>query len=235
VYFLIPLFVQFCYKGLISAKPMEIKSDLVYVADDHIMVAQGFTSLLQQLGYANVRIFTNGEEVVKACNNKIPAWIFLDIYMPEGDGISTLKKLRANGYTMPILMLSMTADKKYVDTSMELGANAYLHKSCDVQEISKAFTAIENNNKYISSAVNYINTSTIKVNINSEFYLKEALTKREEEVLSRYCDGLTTEEIAKLLFLSFATVDTHKKKIMQKFGVSTLSKLVAVAIKNYFV
>lgn len=214
---------------------MEIKTDLVYIADDHIMVAQGISSLLQQLGYANIRIFTNGDEVIKACNSKKPSLIFLDVYMPEGDGISTLKKLRAGGYAMPVLMLSMTADKKYVDTSMEQGANAYLHKSCDAQEINKAITAIENNNKYISDAVNYINTSTVKVSINREFYLKEALTKREEEVLGKYCDGLTTEEIAQQLFLSVATVDTHKKKVMQKFGVSTLSKLVAVAIKNYFV
>lgn len=214
---------------------MEIKSDLIYIADDHIMVAQGISSLLQQLGYTNIRIFTNGEEVLKACNAKKPAWIFLDIYMPEGDGISTLKKLRTGGYQMPVLMLSMTAEKKYVDTSMEQGANAYLHKSCDAQEISKAITAIENNNKYISDAVNYINTSTIKVSINSEYYLKEALTKREVEILGKYCDGLSTEEIAQQFFLSFATVDTHKKNIMQKFGVSTLSKLVAVAIKNYFV
>jgi DNA-binding NarL/FixJ family response regulator len=214
---------------------MEIKSDLIYIADDHIMVAQGISSLLQQLGYTNSRIFTNGEEVLKACLSKTPSWIFLDIYMPEGDGISTLKKLRDKGYKMPILMLSMTADKKYVDTSMEQGANAYLHKSCDALEISKAFAAIENKNKYISAAVNYINTSTIKVSINSEYYLKEALTKREVEILGKYCDGLSTEEIAQQLFLSFATVDTHKKNIMQKFGVSTLSKLVAVAIKNYFV
>lgn len=214
---------------------MEIKSDLIYIADDHIMVAQGISSLLQQLGYSNIRIFTNGEEVLKACLAKTPSWIFLDIYMPEGDGISTLKKLRDKGYKMPVLMLSMTADKKYVDTSMEQGANAYLHKSCDALEISKAFTAIENKNKYISAAVNYINTSTIKVSINSEYYLKEALTKREVEILGKYCDGLSTEEIARQLFLSLATVDTHKKNIMQKFGVGTLSKLVAVAIKNYFV
>lgn len=214
---------------------MEIKNDLIYIADDHIMVAQGISSLLQQLGYNNIRIFTNGGEVLKACNEKAPAWIFLDIYMPEGDGISTLQTLRNKGFTMPVLMLSMTADKKYVDTSMEQGANAYLHKSCDAQEIAKAITAIENKNKYISDAVNYINTSTIKVSINSEYYLKEALTKREVEILTKYCDGLTTEEIAQQLFLSYATVDTHKKHIMQKFGVSTLSKLVAVAIKNYFV
>ncbi len=214
---------------------MEIKSDLVYIADDHILVAQGISSLLQQLGYTNIRIFTNGQEVLKACLAKAPSWVFLDIYMPEGDGISTLKQIRGKGYTMPILMLSMTAEKKYVDTSMEQGANAYLHKSCDAQEISKAMTAIENNNKYISAAVNYINTSTIKVSINSEYYLKEALTKREVEILGKYCDGLSTEEIAQQLFLSFATVDTHKKNIMQKFGASTLSKLVAVAIKKYFV
>ncbi len=214
---------------------MVIKSDLIYIADDHIMVAQGISSLLQQLGYTHIRIFTNGQEVIKACHAKTPSLIFLDIYMPEGDGISTLQQIRARGYKMPVLMLSMTADKKYVDTSMEQGANAYLHKSCDAKEISKAITAIENNNKYISASVNYINTSTIKVSINSEYYLKEALTKREVEILGKYCDGLTTEEIAQLLFLSIATVDTHKKNIMQKFGASTLSKLVAIAIKKYFV
>ncbi|MFM2360593.1 MAG: hypothetical protein RLY16_2586 [Bacteroidota bacterium] len=227
--------LEFCIALSILTKIMEIKSDLIYIADDHIMVAQGISSLLQQLGYTNIRIFTNGQEVLKACNTKLPAWIFLDIYMPEGDGLSTLQQLRNRGLAMPILMLSMTADKKYVDTSMEHGANAYLHKSCDAMEIARAMQAIENNNKYISDAVNYINTATIKVNINSEYYLKEALTKREVEILSKYCEGLTTEEIAKQLFLSTATVDTHKKKIMQKFGVSTLSKLVAVSIKNYFV
>lgn len=59
---------------------MEIKSDLIYIADDHIIVAQGITSLLQQLGYTNVRIFTNGEEVLKACNAKTPSFIFRYLY-----------------------------------------------------------------------------------------------------------------------------------------------------------
>ena len=164
---------------------MEIKNDLVYIADDHIMVAQGISSLLQQLGYSNTRIFTNGEEVLKACHARLPSYIFLDIYMPEGDGISTLHKLRKHGHRMPILMLSMTADKKYIDSSMEGGANAYLHKSCDADEIRRAFTAIEKGNTYISDAVNYVNTGTIKVSINSEYYLKEALTRREVEILNK--------------------------------------------------
>jgi DNA-binding NarL/FixJ family response regulator len=64
---------------------MELKPDLIYIADDHIMVAQGISSLLQQLGYTNIRIFTNGEEILKACNSKTPSLVFLDIYMPEGD------------------------------------------------------------------------------------------------------------------------------------------------------
>ena len=214
---------------------MEIKNDLVYIADDHIMVAQGISSLLQRLGYINTWIFTNGEQIIKACHAKLPCFVFLDVYMPDGDGISTLQKLRRSGYVMPILMLSMTADKKYVDSSIEAGANAYLHKSCDADEIERAFAAIRQNQSYISDVVNYVNSSTIKVSINSEYYLKEALTKRELEILHKYCDGLGTEEIAKQLFLSLSTVETHKKRIMQKFGIGTLSKLVAVAIKKYFV
>lgn len=214
---------------------MDTNNDLVYIADDHIMVAQGIGSLLQQVGYSNIQLFTNGNELVKACNAQKPALVFLDIYMPDGDGISTLKKLRCSGFGMPILMLSMTAEKKYVDTSMEEGANAYLHKSCDALEISNAINAVKKKEIYISETVNYVNTGAIKVNINREYYLKEALTKREKEILEKFCDGLSTEEIAQQLFLSWATVDTHKKNIMQKFGVNTLTKLVAVAIKNYFV
>jgi DNA-binding NarL/FixJ family response regulator len=214
---------------------MEIKNDLVYIADDHVMVAQGISSLLQRLGYINTWIFSNGEEVLRACHARLPALIFLDVYMPEGDGISTLKKLRSMGYGMPVLMLSMTADKKYVDSSIEEGANAYLHKSCDADEIERAFAAIRQHRTYVSEMLSYVNSSTIKVSMNSEYYLKEALTKRELEILHKYCDGLSTEEIAKQLFLSAATVETHKKKIMQKFGIGSLSKLVAVAIKKYFV
>lgn len=214
---------------------MELRNDPVYIADDHVMVAQGFSSLLQNLGFTDIRIFTSGEELLKACNSKTPSFIFLDIYMPDGDGITALRKLRAMGYSMPVLMLSMTAEKKYVETSMEEGANAYLLKSCDAQEIGKALAAIAGKNKYISDAVSCANTGSIKVTINREIHLKEALTKRETEILSKYCDGMNTEEIAQQLFLSAATVDTHRKRIMQKFGVSTLSKLVAVAIKNYFV
>lgn len=214
---------------------MDTNNDLVYIADDHIMVAQGIGSLLQQVGYSNIQLFTNGNELVKACNAQKPALVFLDIYMPDGDGISTLKKLRSSGFGMPILMLSMTAEKKYVDTSMEEGANAYLHKSCDALEINNAINAVKKKEIYISETVNYVNTGAIKVNINREYYLKEALTKREIEILEKFCDGLSTEEIAQQLFLSWATVDTHKKNIMQKFGVNTLTKLVAVAIKNYFV
>ena len=214
---------------------MDTNTDLVYIADDHIMVAQGIASLLQQVGYSSIQLFTNGNELIKACNAQKPSLIFLDVYMPDGDGITTLKKLRSNGYGMPILMLSMTAERKYVDTSMEEGANGYLHKSCDAIEIGNAIKAVKIKEKYISEAVNYVNTGAIKVNINREFYLKESLTKREVEILEKFCDGFSTEEIAKQLFLSWATVDTHKKNVMQKFGVNTLSKLVAVAIKNYFV
>ncbi len=198
-------------------------------------MAQGISSLLQQLGFSNIKIFTNGVDVVKACLGTKPQYVFLDIYMAQGDGLTALQTLRTKGFTMPILMLSMTAEKIFIDNAIAYGANAYIHKSCDAAEIDIALQSIAQSNIYISDVANSLKNTAVKVNINSEYYLSEALTKREVEILRLYCDGLNTDEIATKLFLSSATVDTHKKKIMGKFGVNSLSKLIAVAFKNYFV
>jgi DNA-binding NarL/FixJ family response regulator len=214
---------------------VEVKNKLIFIADDHILVAKGISCLLEQIGFCNIKTFMNGNEVIMAFNSQTPDLVFLDVYMPECDGISALKTIRQKGFKIPIIMLSMTSDKKYIDASMEFGANAYLHKSCDIQDISNALLEIKRGNKYISDTFEHTSSQVTKTSINGEFYLKERLTKREDEILLKYCDGLNTAEIAQQLFLSTATVDTHKKNIMQKFGVNSLSKMIAIALKNYLV
>jgi DNA-binding NarL/FixJ family response regulator len=211
---------------------MDKKGELIYMADDHLLVAQGVANLLHEIGFLNVKIFSSGKELYKAVLHEKPDFIFLDIYMGDWDGIHTLLELRTKGYNMPCLMLSMVAEKKIIDKCIENGANAFIHKSCDGEELELAIKEIKSGKKFISASL----TSTKKIGTiqqtQSGIKLTDPLTEREKEILALFCDGLDMNEIANLLHLSHHTIETHKKKMLLKFQVGSTSKMIALAFKN---
>ena len=115
----------------------------IFIADDHTLVANGFASILYRLGYNDVVVYASGKELYTACLGKKPDLVFIDIHMTNWDGITTLKELRRNNFTMPIIILSMLAEKKIIETSIAEGANAYLHKSSNEDEIEKAIQYVD--------------------------------------------------------------------------------------------
>ncbi len=211
---------------------MTYKSQLIYLADDHLLVAQGVANILCEIGFENIQTYSCGKDLYKAVLATKPDYIFLDIYMSNWDGIHTLQELRALGFSMPCLMLSMVAERKIIDSCIEKGANAYIHKSCDMDEILMALQQINLGKIYISPSL----TSLKKINIiqqtQSSLQLTDALTEREREVLVLLCDGLDIHEIAMKLFLSPHTVETHKKKMLHKFQAKSTSKMIALAFKH---
>lgn len=210
---------------------MDYSNQLVYLAEDHILVAQGLASLLQEIGFVHIQLYGSGKELYKACLHKKPNLILLDIYMSEWDGISTLQELRKNNYTMPCIMISMIAEKKIIDTCIEYGANAYLHKSSDANEIKTSLENIEKGKIYISEKL--LHTKEVKQiqQSQSPFQFKEPLTEREKEVLQLLCEGLSISEIGSKLFISPNTAETHKKKLLQKFDLKSVSKMIAYSFK----
>ena len=210
---------------------MDYSKQLVYLAEDHILVAQGLASLLQEIGFVHIQLYGSGKELYKACLHKKPSLILLDIYMSEWDGISTLQELRKNNYTMPCIMISMIAEKKIIDTCIEYGANAYLHKSSDANEIKTSLENIEKGKIYISEKL--LHTKEVKQihQSQSPFQFKEPLTEREKEVLQLLCEGLSISEIGSKLFISPNTAETHKKKLLQKFDLKSVSKMIAYSFK----
>jgi DNA-binding NarL/FixJ family response regulator len=214
---------------------LDVTNQLVYLAEDHILVAQGLASLLEQLGYQHIQIYGSGKELYKACLNKKPDLVLLDIYMSEWDGIHTLQELRKNNHTMPIIMVSMIAEKKIIDTCIENGANAYLHKSCDVQEIADALSSISKNKVYIAEKLLHIKDVKNIQQAQSLFQFVEPLTDREKEVLMLLCEGMTVAEVAAALFISPNTAETHKKNLLHKFDVKSVSKMIALSFKHKLV
>lgn len=204
---------------------------LIYIADDHLLVAQGLSSLLNELGYTNIRLFVSGKDLYKALLSKKPDLVFLDIYMSDWDGITTLKEIRKVSLHLPCIIVSMMGEKKIVETCLAEKANAFLHKSCDADEVKQALLAIEMKNIFVSEKVISIQKSK-KTNSISTYQLTEALSDREREVLEKLCDGLNYEQVASVLYISQNTVETHKKHLLQKFQVNSVSKMIALAYKH---
>lgn len=204
---------------------------LVYIADDHRIVAEGIKSLIENTGLTKeVRYFKNGQELFNECKIEIPDSVFLDLEMPIWDGRKTLEEISLNFPEVRCMILSMNNEKYIIEDCVQKGAKGFLDKNCTSEEISKALSNDED--LYFSVNILKILTSPSKIEQNIEF---EPLSEREREILKYLSDGLSPKEIADKVFLSVRTVETHKNNIMQKFQVNSVGKLISLALKNKLV
>ncbi|MCC7298634.1 MAG: response regulator transcription factor [Bacteroidia bacterium] len=205
---------------------------LIYFADDHKLVALGIQNLLVSVpGVNEVRHFLNGKSLILACRSIKPTAVFLDIEMPEMNGFETLEQLRAEGFDIPIIMLSMLDEKSVIDKCLELGADGYLFKNCEEKDLHNAIACVQMGAQYFSEvAKQRIKGEKSPLIIDKIEY--PALSNREMEVLKLLCDGFGVKEIAERLFLSNRTIETHKTNIMKKMDVNNTVKLVSIAIKH---
>jgi DNA-binding NarL/FixJ family response regulator len=204
---------------------------IIYIADDHNIVAQGIASLLKQIdSVSNIFIFKNGSELYNKLSNQTPDIVFLDIEMPIWDGRKTLEEIRKLNNSTKCFMLSMINEKHIIEDCIKKGANGYLNKDCSLEELSEAVHSSENEIYYSKEVLKTL--SGLSSKSDNTLNLLEPLSEREQEILILLCDGLTPKEIAEKLFLSQRTIETHKTNIMHKFDVNSVGKLISVAIKN---
>jgi DNA-binding NarL/FixJ family response regulator len=157
--------------------------------------------------------------------------------MPELNGIEVTEKLRKDGQQDPkIIILSMHDEDQFILHLLEIGANGYLLKDTDPDELEEAIKKVYEKGIYFTDFVSRVmlNKATIKTRQRSGkfFNYKTDLSERELEVLGLICEGFTTAEIADKVCLSPRTVDGHRTRIMEKLGVHNTASLVAFAIKN---
>lgn len=209
-------------------------SKLIYLADDHNIVAKGLASIMQKIvGVSSIQIFQNGKELFDACQEILPSLVFIDINMPVWDGRKTLVELKKSFPELRCYILSMNNEKEIIDDCIEKGASGYLNKDYSEDELTEAIFSTSQNFYFSKEVLKII--SGYGVVIKKTIALHEPLTEREHEVLKLLCEGLNPKEISEKLFLSPRTVETHKKHIMFKFDVTTIGKLISVALKNNLV
>ena len=210
----------------------------VAIADDHKIFRKGV--ILSLRTYTNIK-FTleaeNGDELLKNIPGNEPDVILMDLRMPGKDGIETTKIISKQYPQIKIVILTMYDDEKFVYHMMENGANGYLLKNAEPQEIRRAIMDVYEKGYYLNNFVNRIllkrshARQKVVPSLNSEITLND----KERDVLRFICMEFTAQEIAQKMEISARTVEAIKDRLMERFGTRNTAGLVFFAVKNNLV
>lgn len=179
----------------------------------------------------------NGEELMKLLETTRPDVILMDLKMPIMDGMEATKLVRQKYPDIKVLVVTMYEDDKFIIHLMENGANGYLLKNTEPDEIIKSIYAVYENGYYFNDVVNkaLLKKLVLKNNLKPSFNQNIELTEREQEVLKLICEEKTAAEIAKEIFLSPRSVEGIRQRLIEKIGVRNTAGLVMFAVKNRLV
>ncbi len=212
-----------------------MKKIKVAIADDYKIFREGLkVSLAQDDGLQVIFEAENGEDLISAMESKMPDIIIMDLKMPIMDGMEATQIIRKKYSEVKILVVSMYEDDKFIIHLMEIGANGYLLKNAEPEEIRKAIYAVCENGYYFNDLVNkaLLKKLVLKNNIKPSFNENVDLSERELEVLKLICEEKTATEIAKQIFLSPRSVEGIRQRLIEKIGVRNTAGIVMFAVKN---
>jgi len=207
------------------------KRRTVLIVDDQNLFVEGLSHLLKRFDNLDIiGTVDNGNDVISFVKKNSPDVILLDLNLPGKNGVEILEEIRAFDNEVIISILSMYADYSLSKKCKKIGANAYLTKDADLDELRKVIFEIGPNDFYHSKLIFEQNrVQSIKQDKFNKFAL---ITSREKEIIRMLVKGLTSPEISKKLFISLATVQTHRKNIFNKLKVKKVSELIRLAYEN---
>jgi two-component system, NarL family, response regulator DegU len=205
------------------------------LADDQALFRRGMAMLLRDMPDVQV-VFecSNGEELLTGLKGNDSDIVLLDLEMPVMDGMETMKRIRADHPSVKVIVLSMHHEEKFIVHLMELGANGYVVKTAEPDEIENAVRSVASSGYHFSEMVSRVMLHGLvkKEKLKPTFSDVEPLTERELEVLRLICQELTTTEIAGKLFLSPRTVEGHRNNILLKIGARNTAGIVVYAMSK---
>jgi DNA-binding NarL/FixJ family response regulator len=201
----------------------------VVLADDQRVVREGLASLLGLLPDLDVLgTASDGEEAVALVERLRPDVVLMDLRMPRCDGVTATRRLREQGSTTHVIVLTTYADDRSVVEALRAGARGFLTKDAGAEEIERAIAAVVRGDAAIDPAVQHHLVDAVT----APPELPDGLTPREVEVLTLIAQGLSNREIAARLFVSEATVKSHVNHIFTKTGVRDRAQAVSYAYRR---
>ena len=206
------------------------------LVDDHRLFRKSLALLIDSIEGATVVLQAgNGKELLEQLESTPVDLVLLDIQMPEMDGFETCKQLRKQYPHVKILIISQLTTKESIHRVMELGANGFFSKDAEPEKLEKAIKDIRAKDYFFDDDL----ASVIREAILWEKRLPAnllaspvAITHREMEVIRLACQELSSAEIAEKLFINVRTVETHRKRIMEKTESKNFIGVVLFALRH---
>lgn len=203
----------------------------VLIADDHQIVRSGLRQLLE----AEDDLEVGGEaatsaEVLRLLQDGTWALVLLDVALPDRSGVDTLRLIRQHVGTLPVLMVSGFPEEQYAINLLRAGANGYVRKDADSDEILRAIRIAVQGRRYASAVVTELLAT--RLDTDSDRPMHSDLSEREFQVLCKLAGGTSVSEIADELFISVKTVSTYRSRLLEKLRLKTNAELTYYAVRN---
>ncbi len=211
----------------------------VLIADDHQVVREGLTSVLESKGDIEVvGLAADGKEALQKARELSPDVVIMDISMPNMNGVEATRQIKKESPQIGVVVLTMYGDEEYIFDLVRAGAAGYLLKDADSAQIAKAIRAVSKGESMIHPSIaakilnEFSQLSSGKTPKGANAAKSEdSLSEREVEVLRLMADGKSNKEIANDLDLSDKTIKNHIHHVFQKLKVTDRTKAVMTAMR----
>lgn len=195
----------------------------IIIVDDHPIVTEGMKAVLNTFAdIGQIETFALGMDCLSFLAKHEVDLVFLDISLPDINGIELCAKIKALNHKICIIALSNHAERSLILSMLQNGASGYMLKNSPVDEIKNCISvALDGGLAFGKSVQEIIAKPTL-----NELKDRPKITKREKQILALIAEGKTTTMMAEELFLSPLTVETHRHNLMQKFGVRNAIELL---------
>ncbi len=198
----------------------------VAVVDDHPMVAEGIEAILECYDDIDVvGTLSDGREIIDQLDDLSPHVILMDLNMPGLSGLSATEMILERSPDTRILILSMHDSPEYISTALGHGASGYVLKDVPTEEIKRAIDTVMSGERYLCTGAK----GSLEPPVGD---LREQLTNREQTILLQLAQGMSNKDVANTLDISVRTVETHRKNIKRKLGISSTAGLTRYALEH---
>lgn len=204
----------------------------IILVDDHTLFRKGLAELLERDGLIAVVAMTgNPADVQHLLREHSPDVLILDLNMPGTDGINLMQELKTEGFTLPIIILTVSEAEEDLARALRAGANGYLLKSMEPDEVVDAVQRAVKGETVVAPAMTAKLVSLLDAKNTADSVL-DSLTQREREILSHLAKGESNKAIARQLDISYDTVKLHVRHILAKLNLSSRVEAAVFAVEH---
>ena len=201
----------------------------VVLVDDHVIVRQGLTALLEREGFAVVGEAADGMQGVQLAKELHPEVVVLDFGMPILNGLDAARAIHEALPTTKLVLLTMHTDEQYVLEGLRAGIRGFVLKTQAAGDLVRAIRDVQAGTVYLGPGMG---NTVVEAYLSGTKEPTDHLTPRERQVLQLVAEGRTTKEIAQLLEVGVKTAESHRTHLMDKLGIHDTAGLVRYAIRK---